>query len=438
MELLIIFVLTIFNGIFAMSEASVIASRKARLQQQVEKGDEAAQAALDLAENPNRFLSTVQIGITLIGQVSGAFAGVAIAEDLAEFFVGTPLEPYAQALGFGLIVLLTTYLSLIIGELVPKRLALQYPERIAKIVAPPMAILSKITSPIVWFLGVSTNAVLFILGVRASDEPPVTEDEITQMVRQGVDAGVFLETEHEMLEGVFRLDVRRVASLMTPRTEVVWLNLEDDEADTRAKITDTRFSRYPICEGDLDHVIGVLATKDLLGNMLAGKPFDIRAVMREPLFVPESMNASKLLELFREKGKHSAFVIGEYGGFEGMITIQDILEDIVGDIDDPQIVEREDGSWLIDGLMPIDDFKDITDIDEMEGEHESFETLGGFVLTNQGKIPKTGDTFEWNGFKFEVIDMDGNRIDKMLVTPPPPEPDDDKKPNKKDKNGDSD
>jgi putative hemolysin len=263
--------------------------------------------------------------------------------------------------------------------------------------------------------------------VRASDEPPVTQDEITQMVRQGVDAGVFLETEHEMVEGVFRLDARRVASLMTPRTEVVWLDIKDTEEENRKKIIDSHFSRYPVCEGDLDHVIGVIATKDVLSRMLAGESFDIRAAMREPIFVPEGTNAAKLLDIFRKTGKHSAFVIGEYGGFEGMITIQDILEDIVGDIDEPQIVQREDGSWLIDGMIPIDDFKDLAEIEELPGEHESFNTLAGFVITIRGEIPKTGDTFNWEGFHFEIVDMDGNRIDKVLVTPPPKPKDEDDK-----------
>lgn len=420
MEILIIVVLAVLNGVFAMSEAAVISSRKARLQQLIDKGDENARAALLLAENPNRFLSTVQVGITLIGQLSGAFAGATIAEALALNFVGTPIAPYAQAVSFTLVVLLTTYLSLIIGELVPKRLALQSPERIASIIAPPMQVLSRITSPIVWFLSTSTSLVLRLLGVRETGDSPVTEEEIQVMIQQGIDAGVFEESEHDMVQGVFRLDIRRVSNLMTPRTEVVWLNTRDSNEGNQKIIMDSHHSRFPLCDNDLDHVIGIVQTKDILSRLFSGQSFDLRAVMKEPVFVPESMNASKLLDVFRESGKNSALVIGEYGGLEGMITIQDILEDIVGDIEEPTTTQREDGSWLVDGMIPIDDFRQLINVDEIPGAHDTFETLAGFVMTQQGNIPKEGDTFVWNKFHFEVMDMDGNRIDKILVVPPKP------------------
>jgi putative hemolysin len=416
MELLILFALTILNGVFAMAEAAVIASRRARLQQQIDKGDTNAAVALALAENPNRFLSTVQIGITLIGIISGAFGGATIAESLAEALRTTPLEPYADVIGFVIVVLLTTYLSLIIGELVPKRLALGAPERIASMLARPMQTLSRVTSPVVRFLGASTDGVLWLLRAQNTKDQPVTEDEINAMIQQGVQAGLFEEAEQDMVAGVFRLGDRRASTLMTPRPDVVWLNVEDEPQDNRRKIINSDYSRFPVCEGNLDHVIGMLQSKDILSRMLEGGDFDLRAAMKPALFVPESMTASKVLDLFRETGTHIAFVIDEYGGLEGIITIQDVLEAIVGDVEVEEAVVRADGSWLLDGMMTIDDLKDLLDLDDVPGEGEDFETLGGFIMTQQGKIPKAGDAFHWNQLRFEVVDMDGNRVDKVLVT----------------------
>jgi putative hemolysin len=416
MELLIIFILILINGLFAMTEAAVIASRKARLQQQIDKGSEGAKAALDLVENPNRFLSTVQIGITLIGIFSGALGGATIASSIAGALRDTPLADYADAIGFGLVVVLTTYLSLIFGELVPKRLALSAPERIASLAARPMQALARITSPVVRFLGASTNAVLRLLGAHEIEETPVTQDEISAMIQQGIEAGLIEESAQDMVEGVFRLGDRRVSTLMTPRTEVVWINLEDSLDEQRAAIINSDYSRFPVCEGDLDHVVGLLQTKEILSRMLAGSEFDVRAAMIPPLFIPETMTASKLLDMFRESSTHIGFVIDEYGGLEGLVTIQDILEAIVGDVEEDEPVERPDGSWLLDGMISIDDFKDLLDLDAVPGEGEDFETLGGFVMSHQGKIPEAGDSFVWDGLRIEVMDMDGNRVDKVLVT----------------------
>ncbi|MDX2161065.1 MAG: hemolysin family protein [bacterium] len=429
-ELLIIVLLSIFNGVFAMSETAVVASRRARLAQRAEEGDHSAQAALKLIDDPARFLSTVQIAITLVGQISGAFAGATLAEQLAAALreQNSPLAPYAEPVSFTLIVLLTTYLSLIIGELVPKSLALRYPERIASLVAPPMQFLSVLTRPVVTLLTASTNLVLRLIGVRPSDEPPVSEEEIVAMIQQGVDVGVFAANESDMIENVFRLNDRRAYQLMTPRTEVIWLDVNDTPEENQRKIIDSHFSRFPVCENDLDHVIGIVSTKNILARQFNGQPFDLRAAMHEPIFVPESISASKLLQRFRESGRHSALVIGEYGGFEGMITIQDILEDLVGgdDIENPSVVKREDGSLLIDAMMLIDDFIDLIDVEAIPGAHEEFETLAGFVLTQHGNIPKAGDHFTWSGYRFEVVDMDGNRVDKVLVTPPAPKTEDEK------------
>ena len=417
MELIILLFLTILNGLFSMSEAAIIASRKARLQQMIEKGDAGAEAALKLSEDPNTFLSAVQIGITLIGILSGAFGGATIAGQIAAALRDTPLARYADAVGFGLIVLLTAYLSLIIGELVPKRLALQSPERIASTIARPMQVISVITAPIVKLLSASTNIVLLLIGARKSDEPPVSEEEIKAMIQEGIEAGVFEESEHDMVEGIFRLGDRRISTAMTPRPDITWLNLEDTAEENRAKIIASDYSRFPVCDSDPDHVVGLLQTKDLLSKMLDGGEFDLRSVMREPLFVPESMSASKVLDLFRESATHLALVIDEYGGLKGLVTIQDILEEIVGDVEEEeQPVQRADGSWLLDGMTSVDDFKELLDIDEIPGENDDFETLGGFIMMQQGKIPEVGEAFEWRSFRFEVVDMDGNRVDKVLVT----------------------
>lgn len=425
MEIIIILALIILNGIFSMSEASIIASRKARLQQTAEK-EAGAKTAFELAEEPNRFLSTVQIGITLIGVLTGAFGGATLAAPIAAALRGTFLDRYADAIGFGIIVLITTYLSLILGELVPKRIALQNPERIASLVARPMKLLSRIASPLVTFLGASTDAVLWAVGMRQSNEPPVTEEEIKAMIQQGIAAGVFEESEHDMVEGIFRLGDRRINTLMTPRTEILWLDIEDEPEVNRQKIIDSPFSRLPVGEDGLDNVIGMLNAKDLLAKILKGEEFDILKAMTEPLFVPESMSASKVLDLFRETGTHITLVLDEYGGLEGLVTIQDILEQIVGDIEEEEVVQRKDGSYLLDGMMGVDDFKELFDLDALPGEHDSFETLAGFILLKIGSIPKQGDSLQWNNLNFEIIDMDGNRVDKVLVKVVEPEdnPDD--------------
>jgi putative hemolysin len=416
-ELLIIVLLAIFNGAFAMSEASLLSARKARLQQVADKGDAGARAALSLIDESNRFLSTVQIGITLIGIFLGAFGGATIASDIARVLRQTPsLIPYADALALLIVVLLTTYIQLIVGELVPKRLALRSPETIAALVARPMRALSVITSPIVRLLSASTNGVLWLLGASVTTDAPVTEEEINAMIQQGVAAGVFEVSEHEMVSSVFKLGDRRITSVMTPRTEIVWLDVEDPPEVNQRKIAESHFSRFPVCEGSLDNVIGMVRAKDLLPRLLAGEPFDLQATMVPPMFVPESMIAGKVVEIFRESGKHIVFVVGEYGGLQGLVTTQDILEEIVGDIEEPEAVEREDGSYLIDGLMAVEDFKEIFEIDELPGEDDLFETIGGFVMTQQGKIPKAGDHFIWDKLRFEVVDMDGKRIDKIMVS----------------------
>jgi putative hemolysin len=283
-----------------------------------------------------------------------------------------------------------------------------------------MQFLAAATAPVVKLLSVSTNVVLWLLGASGTKEPPVTEEEITAMIQQGVQAGVFEASEHEMVESVFKLGDRRVTSVMTPRTEIVWLDLEDVPEENQRKIAESHFSRFPVCEGSLDNVVGMVRAKDLLPRLLTGESFDLRAAMVPPLFVPESMIASRALALFRETGKHIVFVVGEYGGLQGLVTTQDILEEIVGDIEEPEAVRREDGSYLVDGLMAVEDFKELLEIDKLPGEDDLYETIGGFVMSHQGKIPKAGDHFIWQDFRFEVVDMDGKRIDKVLVSRVPP------------------
>lgn len=433
MELLIILLLTVLNGIFAMSETAIISARPARLQQRIDEGSKGAKVALELKENPNRFLATVQIGITLIGIVAGAFGGATIGQELGRSIkTAVPaLEPYAEAIGFTLIVLLTTFLSLVIGELVPKRLSLQYPERIAEIVAPPMHTLSRVTHVVVVMLGFSTNLVLRLMGIHANEEPPVTEEEVLASVRQGTEAGVFDQMEESMVRGVFRLDTLPISASMTPRLAIDWLDIEDDMQTSWQKIIASEHSRFPVCEGDLDKVIGILNSKDLLKRQIAGDPIDLRTMVSPPLFIPERLPAAQALERMKTAQTKMALVIGEYGDVEGLVTVRDIIEEVVGDVEDPYAVQREDGSWLLDGMTPVDELRSTLDIDDpLPGEDEGlYVTLGGFIMAQLKRIPEISDHFEWGELRFEVMDMDGKRIDKVLVTRIPEAAPEDEQPN---------
>lgn len=425
-EILIIILLIVLNGLFAMSEMAVVSSRKARLQQRANEGDENARAALELANAPNDFLSTVQVGITLIGVLAGAFGGATIAEELAiEVHKIALLAPYSDGIGLGIVVLAITFLSLIIGELVPKRLALNNPERIAAFVARPMRLLAIMSTPIVRLLGFSTDWVLGMLRMRPSTEPPITEEEIKVLMEQGTRAGMFEEAEQDMVERVFRLGERRINTIMTPRTQIAWLDYDDAAEETLLKMTASVHSRFPVGQGTLDNFLGIVHVKDLMLHSLAGKPLDLKSALHHPLFVPESMHALKVLELFKTSGTHIGMVIDEYGDIQGLITLNDVLEAIVGDMpsiaesEEPFAVRRADGSWLIDGMMPVDEFRALMNIEgKLPGEaSRHYHTLGGFVMTYLGRVPGTADRFEWGSMRFEVMDMDGNRVDKILVTP---------------------
>jgi putative hemolysin len=423
-EILVILVLIVLNGVFALSEIALVSARKIRLEQLSEQGDKRARAALQLANNPNQILSTVQIGITLIGIFAGAYGGANLAEKLAGVFQQVPiLAAQSQAIALTVVVLCITYLSLVVGELVPKRLGLSSPEKIARMVAMPLRWLSVAVSPVVRLLSFSTDLMLRLLGAGTTyNEPLVTEEEIKIMIQQGTEAGMFEAAEQDMLEQVLRLNDRRISTLMTTRPEIVWLDLEDSAETNRQKILTSNYTRFPVCQGGLDEVLGIVQVNSLLSDCFANRPFDITATLRQPLFVPESTKGLKVLEIFQQSSNHIALVVDEYGVIQGLVSITDILEAIIGDLptlgqpDAPQIVQRDDGSWLVDGILLIEDFKEVFEIEEMPGEKEgNYHTVGGFIITHLGRIPTASDSFEWESFRFEVVDMDGNRVDKILV-----------------------
>ncbi|OLP17145.1 hypothetical protein BST81_17495 [Leptolyngbya sp. 'hensonii'] len=424
-EIFIILLLIIANGVFAMSELAVVSSRKTRLQQLANKGNKKAATALDLANSPNHFLSTVQVGITLIGIMAGAFGGATLANRLAIALKTIPtVAPYADALAFGIVVLVITYLSLIMGELVPKRLAMSNPERIATALAQPMQTLSTIVYPLVHLLSGSTDLVLRLLGINPSDEPEVTEEEIKVLLQQGTESGMIEEAEQDMVERVFRLGDRRVSSLMTPRPDIVWLDVDDSIEINRRVISQSAHSRFPVCQGELDNVLGVVHVNYLLKRMFEDQSINLVESLQQPLFIPESTRALKILELFKQASTHVGLVVDEYGVIQGLVTLDDILQAIIGDIpsistlEEPQAIQREDGSWLLDGMMSVDEFKEVLEIEEIPGEERgNYHTLGGFVIMHLGRIPTSADYFEWQGLRFEVMDMDGNRVDKVMVMP---------------------
>lgn len=425
LEFLLILLLLLANGFFAMAEIAVVSVRKARLQQPADEGDRRAQAALRLAQDPDEFLSTVQIGITLIGTLAGAFGGATLSEDLAVFVARVPaLAPYAEEIAFALVVVLIAYLSLVIGELAPKRLGLNNPERIAMRVAGPMRLLARGFSPLVRLLTVSTDLLLRVFNVRPSSEPTVTEEEIKVMVAQGAEAGVLSEAESTVMQSIFRLADRSVGSLMTPRIEIAWLEVESTPEQLLATIATHSHSRYPVCRGKLDNIVGVVEAQRLLVCRVTQSRLDLQAILQPPLFVPETLPAVHLLEKYHEAGQQVALVVDEYGGVQGLATMHDVLNAAVGDItgrfaeETPRAVQREDGSWLFDGMLPVDDLRSVIDVAHLPGEIEgTFETLGGFMMMHLGRIPEVSDHFEWGGLRFEVLDMDGRRVDKVLVMP---------------------
>ncbi|MDX1624405.1 MAG: hemolysin family protein [Gemmatimonadota bacterium] len=421
LTILFLLLLILLNGAFAMAEIALISARRSRLEGRAEAGDPGADRALELTGEPNRFLSTVQVGITLVGILAGAIGGATLAVRLDRALEPTPLiGPWSEEIALGVVVVGITYLSLVLGELYPKRLALAHPDRIAAAVARPMHLFSTVTSPAVRLLGASTDFLLRITGHHGVEEPPVTEEEVTALVRHGARTGVFEKRESEVVERALGLGDTVVDDVMTPRPRIVWLDTGDDPEVHRDTLLRHPHRRFPVCEGGIDRVAGIVDVRDLLPSALAGKPLDVRATLRRPLYVPESMPALRLLDRFRESDVHLALVVDEYGGIEGLVTLNDILEEVSGEFAgerERQATRRPDGSWLVDASVTMDEFPELVDLTVGKEEAGDFVTLAGLALDRLGKIPSEGETFDALGLRFEIVDMDGRRIDKLLVQP---------------------
>lgn len=421
-QLGIVAVLFFINGFLAMSEMAVVSSRRARLSNMVEQKVRGAATALKLLDDPTRFLSTVQVGITLVGVFAGAYSGATMSDPLAEYLSTFPsVAEYSSQIAIAIVVVLVTYFSLIIGELVPKRIAQSNAERIACFVATPMDILGRIGAPIVWFLRISTEAVLAVLRVRHSSASTVTEEEVKTLIAEGTETGVFHQAEKEMLEGVIKVADRAVRSIMVPRPDVIWIDIDDDPGAVLKEVLDSGHSRFPACRGEVDEVEGVIHVKDLLEQMTNTGSINVGAALREPLFVDEHMPILRLLDRFKTSSIHMAIILDEHGSFEGIVTLTDILAAIAGDLPEdedetePDTFRREDGSWLLSGRTPIDDAERVLGVSAMAADAD-FQTLAGFILHQLGHIPSVGEAFTWNGWRFEVVDLDARRIDKVVAS----------------------
>jgi putative hemolysin len=417
-EILIILGLILLNGFFSMAEIALVSSRKARLEAQANRGDPRARMALNMANKPDSFLSTVQIGITLIGILTGIYSGEKIVGDVVVMLQGVPaLAPYAEGVATAIVVILLTFLSLILGELLPKRLGLNAPEAIAKWVAGPMRIITGVTWPFVWLLNRTTGLLIRLLNIKSSDNQ-VTEEEIKAIISEGTEHGAIEEQEQEIIERIFHLGDRNITSIMTHRSDIIWFDMKDSEETIKEKILREPHSVYPICDGGIDNIKGIVSIKDMY---VTPDDMPFGQSMSPALFVPENITAYQLLERFKETKIHTCFVVDEYGTMLGLITLNDILEAIVGelpqqDLQDYEIVEREDGSYLVDAQIPFYDFLTKFERTEWMNEGEQdFDTLAGFILHELERIPVTGDRLEWKEFRFEIIDMDGHRIDKVMV-----------------------
>ncbi len=424
MNLLIVLgLLILLNAVFAMSEIAVVSSRKARLQRLVDENRPGAEAALALHCAPSTFLSTIQVGITTVGVLAGALGEAALADPLAETLAQYPLiAPYARGIALTLVVMGITYVSVVVGELVPKRLGLLKPELIAAFIAQPMNLLSRVARPLVWLLSASSDLILHLLRLNTGEEPPVTDAEIEVLMEQGAEAGVFHESEQEIVSNVLRLDEQRVGAIMTPRKDIEFVDLDDPADSLRGQLANAQHHRVIACRGGLDQVVGVLLVSELLKPALEGRALALETVVRQPLYVPDSVTTTQLIEQFRKARSEYALIVDEYGALQGLVTLTDVLQSIVGEIPDEgepearDAVRREDGSWLIDGAVSLERFRDLLELDPLPGEDEGgFHTLAGFVLHTLGRIPKVAETFEAAGLRFEVIDMDGHRVDKLLV-----------------------
>lgn len=425
MEVLIIVLLMVVNGVFALTEMALVSARKSRLQTRADDGDAGAKLALDLAENPARALSTIQIGITLVGIFAGAFGGSAIVGPLSENIAERvpSLADSAEAIAVGLVVGMTTYLSLVVGELVPKKIALQNAESIAATMARPLLWLSRLVRPLVWVLETSTTFIIRLLRIRPTEDDVITQSEIIALVRQGVDVGVFDEDEEDMVRNVMHLDEQRIGSFVTPRIDIVTISLDMSIGAIRQILTQTPFTTYPVVDSDFDSVRGIVGTKSLIPYLISGESIPLTDMMVQPLFVPENMTAANLLTQFKQSGIHTAIVIDEYGSHIGLIRLHDIMEQIVGEVDggefdenEADITRRADGSYLIDGLVAVEKLETLYEGFHLpEDERGRYATLAGFIMERLGRVPVTADTFAFGGLVFEVVDMDGAHMDKVLV-----------------------
>ncbi|KKB50763.1 MAG: hemolysin family protein [Parabacteroides gordonii] len=419
MEIFIIIGLILLNGILSMSEIALVSARKARLELEAKRGNKSAQTALKLAGEPDRFLSTIQIGITLIGILTGLYSGEAFAANLAEVVRHVPaLEPYALGLSKTTIVIIVTYLTLIMGELVPKRIGMGYAERVSMLVAKPMYLLSKLALPFVWLLSKSTALVIKITGIKANEENKVTEEEIKAIVKEGFDGGEVQEVEQDIVERVFNLGDRNVGSIMTHRSDLVWLDVTDSIEKIREKVQENLFNIYPVASEKFDNIKGVVYLKDLFGR-IDEPDFSLEEVIRPAQYLPENQSVYNALEQFKVARVKYGIVTDEFGGVQGIVTLKDIMEGLIGQVpevgEEAEITQRADGTWLVDGQYNFYDFLEYFDMEDLYAEHD-YNTLSGLILEILERVPKTGETLTWLTFKFEIVDMDGARIDKVLVS----------------------
>jgi putative hemolysin len=423
-EILIIFGLILLNGVFAMAEIAVVSARKSKLEHAAANGNHKAATALEMANDPGKLLSTVQIGMTLVNILTGVYSGAAIASKISLWFEMYPLfAPYSHTLSITMVVIFITFFSLIFGELVPKQVGLIRAETIAIKSAIPMKIFSIVARPLIWLITKPAELIMRLLAVKPSADSKITEEEIKAIIKEGTEDGEIREIEQDIVERVFYLGDRKVGSLMTHRTDMVWLDIKDGEEITNQKITSAVHSVYPVCDGDLDKIIGMIYIKDLFITNLQKNPIDLHQRLQEPLFILENNSAYEVLEKFREVKTHNGLVVDEYGSIVGLVTLNNILEALVGEIpthdeneNEYEIVKREDGSWLIDGQLPFYNFIQEFDIQYFDKSGVKYNTLGGFALSHLRRIPRTGEKFTWFSYEFEIVDMDANRIDKILVT----------------------
>jgi putative hemolysin len=423
LQLSIVLLLILMNGFFAMAEIALVSARPARLQPLAAEGSRGAEAALELKGDPSRLLATVQIGITIIAVLSGTFGQATLGESLQEYLAehGGFVAGYAHVISMAVVVIGISYFSLILGELVPKRIALTHPERIAAALARLMRGMARFLTPMEWLLSTTTDLILRILPLHG--EPvPVTDEEIGFMLREGVAAGHIPLAETAIVEMALRLGDRRIGALMTPRTQIEFLDLDDPEEETRGRIRDSAYSRFPVLQGGTHQLAGIVQVKDLLAASLAGEPFNLRAALRPPLFLPNTVMVLRALEVFKTSGEPMALVVDEYGDLEGLVTLTDILEALVGDIPgtgegDPRIVHREDGTWLVDGMLGLDELKRVLGVAHLPGEDPEFHTLGGYLMARLNRVPMVADRVTADGWRFEIVEMDGRRVDRVLVVP---------------------